>query len=482
MKRKKFILSIITFSVLALSSCSDFLDTVPHDSLSSDNALESIDDFNNTTNSVYESVRSESYMANFNLMVPDVMSDNLVLNRDGRLIWNEFADFKFYADTYGVEGMWSAAYNGILGANEVITRLQGDDELFTDEAEAKIAKNLLAEALALRGMIHFDLVRWYGKDYKKASASDLGVPYKKNTETDLPSRNTVKEVYGWLVEDLEEAKSLMEATYNDKINYRLNKRSVNAILARVYLTMGENQKAVDCATAAIAGTGADMADIEGFSKVYTTSMAVPEVLFRIAMKSDDDYLPGNDWGQGSADNYIANYSLSYSFRELFSSTDCRRGLIKLATCKSGDCYVVWKWINGGASAGLVDIPVIRTTEMYLTRAEANYNLGKRDPALKDLNLVREKRYSNYTEGTESGQSLELAIQLQRRLDLAFEGHRFFDLKRRGESVSRDDKGFLADGSGTPAVALEVPATSPYYVLPIPQREMDANENMVQNTY
>jgi SusD family. len=482
MKRKKFILSIITFSVLTLSSCSDFLDTVPHDSLSSDNALESIDDFNNTTNSVYESIRSDAYLANFNLMVPDVMSDNLVLSRDGRLIWNEFADFQFYADTYGVAGMWSSAYNGILGANEVITRLQGNDALFTDAVEAKLAQNLLAEALALRGMIHFDLVRWYGKDYKKASASDLGVTYKKDTETDFPVRNTVKEVYEWLVEDLEAAKSLMENSYNEKINYRLNKKSVNAILARVYLTMGENQKAVDCATAAIEGAGADMADIEGFTKVYTTSMAVPEVLFRIAMKSDDGYLPGNDWGQGSADSYIANYSVSYSFREMFSSTDCRRGLIKLAACKSGDCYVVWKWVNGGASAGLVDIPVIRATEMYLTRAEANYNLGKQDAALADLNLVKSKRYSDYEAGTESGQPLEVAIQLQRRLDLAFEGHRFFDLKRRGENISRDDKGFLADGSGTPAVALEVPSTSPYYVLPIPQSEMDANENMVQNTY
>lgn len=291
---KKTIIPAVALFSLSLTGCSGFLDTTPHDSLNSDNALESMQDFDNTTNSVYESIRSASYTTEFMLMVPDVMSDNLTLNRDGRLIYNEFADFKFYADTYGVTGMWSAAYNGILGANEVITRLDGME---IAEADKKLGANLLAECLALRGMIHFDLVRLYGRNYQQASDGDLGVTYKKDTETDFPARNTVKEVYTWLVEDLERAKGLMSDDYNAKINYRLNKKSICAILARVYLTMGENQLAVTNATAAITGDGSDMADTQGFSKVYTTSMAVPEVLFRIALKSDDGILPGNSWGQ-----------------------------------------------------------------------------------------------------------------------------------------------------------------------------------------
>ena len=208
---KKTIIPAVALFSLSLTGCSGFLDTTPHDSLNSDNALESMQDFDNTTNSVYESIRSASYTTEFMLMVPDVMSDNLTLNRDGRLIYNEFADFKFYADTYGVTGMWSAAYNGILGANEVITRLDGME---IAEADKKLGANLLAECLALRGMIHFDLVRLYGRNYQQASDGDLGVTYKKDTETDFPARNTVKEVYTWLVEDLERAKGLMSDDYN----------------------------------------------------------------------------------------------------------------------------------------------------------------------------------------------------------------------------------------------------------------------------
>ena len=99
-----------------------------------------------------------------------------------------------------------------------------------------------------------------------------------------------------------------------------------------------------------------------------------------------------------------------------------------------------------------------------------------------MNLLRAKRYSDYEEGTEAGSALEKEIQLQRRLELAFEGHRFFDLKRRHEDLERDGVGFLADGTGAPAGAQEVSADSPYYLLPIPQSERDANENMIQNKY
>ena len=207
---------------------------------------------------------------------------------------------------------------------------------------------------------------------------------------------------------------MMSDDYNTTINYRLNKKAIAAILARVYLTMGKDQLAVDNATEAIAGDGSDIAGIDDFSKIYTTSMDVPEVILRIALKSDDGYLPGNDWGQGSVSNYNANYSVSYGLKSLYSGTDCRNAVIKQVTCKSGLCNVVWKWNNGGATVGLVDIPLIRTSEMYMTRAEANYNLKNYPEALSDLNLLRAKRYSDYEEGTEAGSALEKEIQLQRR--------------------------------------------------------------------
>ena len=120
--------------------------------------------------------------------------------------------------------------------------------------------------------------------------------------------------------------------------------------------------------------------------------------------------------------------------------------------------------------------------MYLTRAEAYYNSNEQGKALIDLNLVRAKRYKGFEDGTESGQVLERAIQLERRLELAFEGDRFYTLKRRGEELVRDGKGHYADGTGNPAATQEVSASSPFWLLAIPQSEINANPNMVQNQY
>lgn len=480
----KIILPVVTAVGLSLTGCSDFLTVTPHDSLNSDNALETLDDFNNTTRSVYETMRSQSYTSVFTLLVPDVMSDNLVLNQDGRMIFNELANFNFSSVTYGFAGMWGVGYNAILSANEVITRFEANPDLMAPDA--KLANNLMAECLALRGIIHFDLVRCFGKNYQQASDSDLGVTYKRDTEINTPARNTVKECYSWIVEDLKNGYEKMSDDYNAKMNYRLNKKAIAALLTKVSLTMGNYQDAVTYGKLAVSGNGSDLASINNYTKIFTTSMDVPEVMFRIAILSSDNNLAGNQWGQGTPSNYNANYSVSYSLNDLYTATDVRKNLINVVECSSGPCNVVWKWNNGGkGTVGLVDIPYIRTAEVYLSIAEAYYNLGGQanlDEALKYLDYVRQNRYSDFTEGTETGAALESEILLQRRLELAFEGHRFFDLKRLNKDVQRDGMGFLADGSGAPSDVQLVYASSPYFLMAIPQEELDANDNMVQNQY
>ncbi|MBW8245305.1 RagB/SusD family nutrient uptake outer membrane protein, partial [Muricauda oceani] len=101
-----------------------------------------------------------------------------------------------------------------------------------------------------------------------------------------------------------------------------------------------------------------------------------------------------------------------------------------------------------------DIKVLRAAEVLLNKAEAQFEI---DPAaaLTTLNILRDARYTSYT-GGETGQALEDAIQYERRVELSFEGHRFFDLKRRGEAVQRSNNGDLADGSGTPPEILTLP--------------------------
>lgn len=475
--------SIGILLLLSFTSCSDFLDVTPHDATSNENSLETIDDFNMLLKDPYTSLRD--VMASYYILIPDIMSDNLTLCYAGRQSFNDFFNFNFNSTTFGVSAMWSAAYNAIMGANEVITNLDGETNRFTGTEYEEDARNMLAEALALRGFLHFQLVRLYGKDYKVASETDLGVPYKMAPDITLPSRNTVKDVYdNHIVKDLERAKTLMSDNYQSTTNTRINKKSLYAIMARVYLTMGNYQEAANNARLAIAGNGSDIADQQQFQSMWTVSMNTPEVLLRYPVLDTDDLHPGNNWGQGESKNsYKAEYVAAAQFVDLFKNTDVRITTLTVVASGGNQYIVVWKW-NGrpGEAAGNVDIPAIRVSEMYLTLAEAEFKLGNEGEALKNLDYLRAKRYSNFVSGQEIGTNLEKAIALERRLELSFEGDRFFELKRNGWDMIRDERGDNADGAGTPPAVQNVPATSPYYVLPIPQSEMDANENMVQNQY
>lgn len=120
--------------------------------------------------------------------------------------------------------------------------------------------------------------------------------------------------------------------------------------------------------------------------------------------------------------------------------------------------------------------------MYLTLAEALTELNDDPNALKTLNYLRSNRYVNFTSPNETGTALKNAIALERRLELSFEGDRFFELKRKGLDIVRDERGDEANGGGVAPSLLHLPANSPYFLLPIPQSEMDANKNMEQNKY
>ncbi len=483
MTTNKLIISILLVLPVVFSSCDDFLTATPHNSLASENALETIDDYKNLVLDPYASMRDETYSSEFMLLVPEIMSDNMTITDVGRQTYNEFFNFNYNSSTFGLAGFWGAAYNAIMSANTIIVNLETANP-FAGTTDEAASKNILAEALAIRGMCHFDLVKYFGKSYTSANDTDLGVAYKLTPEVNKPARETVKKNYENIVVDLEKALSLMQDTYNASDNFRFNKKSVAAILSRVYLTMGNNEKAATTATLAIKGDGSDVCKLADYTKMWTTSMKVPEVLFRIAVLQTDGEIPGNTFGQGDKSSYKAEYVPSYSFVELFDfDTDIRSTQIQEVNFSDELYNASWKFYGRtGESTGKIDIPVIRVSEVYLTRAEANYYLGNESDALKDLNFVRSQRYLEFQSGGETGTSLITAILKERRLELAFEGQRFFDIKRRNMDIQRDDQGDRADGSGRVASVQFIPATSPYYQIAIPQSEINANGNMVQNKY
>jgi hypothetical protein len=115
--------------------------------------------------------------------------------------------------------------------------------------------------------------------------------------------------------------------------------------------------------------------------------------------------------------------------------------------------------------------VLRWPELYLNRAEARYQMNNEAGAMQDLNIIRSARVVGFVAPVTpdfTGQNLLNEILRQRMLEFAFEGYRFYDLKRYGLSITKT----------SPAVNL--PATD-FRLLPaVPQRDIDGNSNMTQN--
>lgn len=204
-------------------------------------------------------------------------------------------------------------------------------------------------------------------------------------------------------------------------------------------------------------------------------------MIRILILDKDRIAIGNPYLQSSGNTDIkSEYVCRKSFADLFKANDIRReaSFIK-APLNKKEYFHVAKYLGRGGTANTVDNNYLRIEEVILSKAEAYAKLGKEADALNVLNAFRAERYDKGTPGTESGQALLDAILLERRLELAFEGDRYFTLKRLALGLERDGvERELADGTGDYEMAkISVSADDHRWVMAIPQDAINVNPDM-----
>lgn len=410
--------------------------------------------------------------------IPDILSDNVILVQTGRTSNEDYFDYRYVPNTAGAIPLyWSEAYEAVNAANLVIGQI---DNL----ADGPEKNNILGQALAARALAHFDLARLFAKiPTQSADAnSSPGIIYVKVEDGDTgnpdvePEREPVASNYSEMIDDLVRA-SLLIGTDNGE--GRLDRNGVFGILSRVYLYNGEYAKAVAAANE-VTTPLATPAELDG---VYTDANNAGIVVeFSVNTSSESNFNNvGVLYSQSNASSTISEYAIDLEFFTNVDPNDLRRNVMQFVGTNQGNDYNAVKKFLGetGQVNGRVDIKVMRAAEVLLNKAEAQFELGLEIAALATLNQLRDERYTSYT-GGETGQALEDAIQFNRRVELSFEGHRFFDIKRRGEAINRSVFGDIIDGSGTPAEILTLPAGDFRFQLPIPVDEINANQNMVQN--
>lgn len=472
---KKYSIVILSGFIL-LSSCKkEKLDLFPYNQVETTQAFKTEADAKLAVDGMYFGLRSSgSYYQGGWTIVSDVTSDNLIINSSGpgRGSQKLYQNWQYTsASTYGFFG---AAYTIARRSNAIIEnidKIPGASPAFTANAKG--------QALAIRGMVFFDLARVYAKTPLNASAADSMLPYVTTTDpTIFPARETIVGFYDKVIKDLNDALPLINASNGIG---KLNKAAVNGLLSRVYLYKGEWANCITAATAALGNTPSvtSLANFPGIWKDASNDGVLFKVINTLV---DNSNTLGTNYFQVVAGSIKSEYVVDYDFRQLFLANDVRTDAYIRSGLFNGSTFNnVVKWEGKpGFPAGVLDAKVLRSAEVLLNRAESYYKNNNEVAALADLVLLKTNRYVGYVAEVLSGQALLDEIYLQRRLELAFEGDRFWDLKRRNLPVNRGNSGDKADGTGIQYLFKTLPAGDYRFNFPLPQSEISVNRNLTQN--
>jgi starch-binding outer membrane protein, SusD/RagB family len=461
------IISVLLF--FTVSSCKkSFLDKQPYGALPTNESITNAADMRTALNGVYATLRSPNLYGRTIPLVGDLLADNVYISTTNSNRYLEFFQVNYTVNNGNAAGIWQTAYNAILNANNVVnSSLTSSEEI----------DQYRGEALALRALMYFELVKFFAKPYTVAPNSP-GVPLVLTYDPFVkPTRNTVAEVYIQIEKDLKQAIQLMNI---DKSSGYFTKYAAEALLARMYQFKGDWANALATAQDVINNSGYTLL---GLNQVLTYWAAntprtdkletVFEVVFDLVGNAGNNslaYFYDQNGGYGDA---LAAQSLYNTY----SATDVRRALILTSSPTRGNVKVVNKYPNS-SQPDKDEVKVIRMSEVYLIAAEAAYQRGNEPLARTYLNAVATRRDVSFTGYTSTGQALLNDILLERRKELAFEGHRYWDLARYNLDVVRVN---LA--GNYPGVPLTISASNFRRILPIPQSELDANPNIrnQQNT-
>ena len=463
MKQNKFIL-IMMAAVIGTSSCKKDLDQHPTDTFSENNAFITLSDVQLGANETY--VRYGAY-AN-DMYVSALVSDEGKLGADnsgqGALTYR----YQYASDnTSGgdVISGWGDYYTVIDQVNRLLPKIP----TVTASADEEPRRNVLkGQMLAMRAIAHFGLLQSYCKNYDAADSRGVPIMLTSNPLT-KPSRNSMGDVMAQIESDLTEAKNLLPAvTPGDFTDTVMNRVNVAAYQARIALYKKDYDQAITYSTEVITSGIRPLVAGNQYAAIWTDDTQ-DEVLFRIRFATSTGI--GGMFTTTGGNVYIApSDKLAAEY-----GTDDIRATAFIGTNASGNPYVN-KFFTSSRGGRVVDMKACRTAEMYLIRAEANAR--KASPNLAagaaDLNALRSNRITGYTDEVFSSATILIdAVMVERFKELAFEGFRFFDLKRNNMPVSR----LSTDAS---AAWQTLPTGDHRFVLPIPNSELLANPNMVQN--
>lgn len=497
---------LLLLALLALGSCTKFLDDKPQTSLTTGNAYTTAADIENALTGCYNLFYASDYYQWENVMLSDVRSDNAYPGGNNEETFLDYDRFILPASNDHNFANWKALYRGIARSNILLQKI-GDinDPELTDERRNQI----IGEASFLRAFHYFQLVKMYG-----------GVPIELESNTANPDvtrkvRSSEKEVYDLIVSDLETAANNLPDAYGADASVnkvRATKGAANAALAKVWAQRSDRDYThVLHHCDAVISSPAGYALLSDYAAVFDgnhdfNTESILEIPYETGNWSAscwgvELYLAPEDGWQKycvpSKDLVAAFDAAGDVLRKdaniVFWSTDANNSPISWGDENWNPCAdpgtaipFNFKQKHAGGWASGDNFYLLRLADVILLKAEAENELGNTAEAVLALNQIRSRAGLAPVPASLSKEEMKKAILNERRLELAFEGQRWDDLVRSGEATNtmqalKEFTFTCTDGvAGTPVKMDYSHCDQNHWIMPIPQLEIDANPNLTQN--
>lgn len=464
---------VILAAATSLSGCDSFLFQEPTTDISRNEALNDISNAENALIGAYNlTMRSNATYRSFLSYYADLTGGNAAVNpglsASANASLRRISEFNSFST--GTVDAYSNLYEILNAVNNVINAAPSLPDATQEQKD-----RLLGQALGLRALVHFDLVRLYAQPYTYTDdASHVGIVVL--TESPAPfeevARSTVHDAYDQIVDDLERSIELLDGdAFNPVLINAVNAR---ALLSRVFLYQEDWARVVAVSNEVISNPSTELADTDEMVEMWENGYTRNEFLLRLDGSANAVYTLSNEWGNRVSDT-PPDLTVTADLADLYTPDDVRGqgdGRLIQPVIYDGDTTLATLKYPEPSSQEPNDVALLRLAEVYLNRAEAYAELGRPDPARDDLNAIRQRANPAAEPVATSGGELVRQILEERRRELAFEGHYFFDRTRRQQGVDRqycENRPFC-----------DVAYPSERFVLPIPENAVAANALLTQN--
>ena len=412
---KRFILSILTIYVTLSSACKKVLDTQSELYLDQSQSIVDKRSAQAALVGAYNALSQNTYQGNTFRYITNLLSDNI--KWVGNTPTNrEFDVYAVFATNSRVQELWTAIYETTNIANNIIQKVPLINDVTLDQNERNKERG---EAFFLRALCYFDLVRLWGNVPIVTKATQTASDAKDITNS------SPEQVYQFIQSDLDSAEALLPVTINRN---RANQYTAKALKARLYLYQNNWAKAEDYATQVI-NDSADFKLTNPYSQFYAAKNS-SESIFEVDYTINNKNTYATNWFQNPTTGGKKEFLPTDDFIALLKDPNTGGGRSALIFTVGG---VTYGNMNFKIATGDDQSYVLRLAEMYLIRAEAKAEQLKLTEGLSDLNVIRKRANVPLIPTVSTKDELIDKILLERRVELAYECHRWFDLIRKGKA-------------------------------------------------